>query len=910
MKAKHVFMSLVLPTVLAACTADDFMTEQGNANLSDRPVVGNVEFILPGADTRVGVEGDGYKWTESDKLGAALMDTWSKPDADDIYTISNNLFTNYRYDYVNGSFTNSNAVFVEGNYFIYAPFNADQKREGLAYSINNVQESGEDGTKSLTDNQFFLDHVFVEQGNSAVEVDPIQVFPRIVLNAIYEGSKDVLINKIVIKATDKFGVNGKVTPAETLTAQYDALSGLGATEISGKGFAASDYQVVTTGSNLAKTYDAYKKAVADLNVKYTLPEGKKKGDLVNPNVVDFYTADASAKADNMTLIYSVPAADVKGILVAPVEEEHSESNVTIEIYTNKGLVTIAGAAGNLMSNNFVLDSDVADYPTTSTVTGTGLLDDAQRAIAYTGVKDYIAGVKAGKSQNVTVKFKDDAILVPPTLTVTSTEELKYYLNNWYAGKKGLIAPGAGNVVTVTADPAEGETIELDGEVLAFIQNSANPVIKFVGDVVIPADADASTLNNIVKGTADLNVVNKGVQNWTKAATFTEIVNEGELTVGTGAQDETATYTVTTVENKGTMTVNKAISATIYNDNMLTLNANVGKVRNGSDNSGADKEDGNHTATLTVNKGTVTTLFNYAKVSVPAGKTATITNLSNYYQVAVAGTLTTEGTSKSEKATNGKEGDAVITVAAGASWIVDGTSFTNSGAVENKGTITVMSTFDNNGSVENYGQIACASGAAFNNNKDMHVYAESITLISDNQDAEIVVEQGVTSINVAGTNQGKITFVVSTQEGLESIPDIANSLRITASSIQFAKDFNTGNEYDYVEFMPAGNMTISVAEGGVSFANVEFTAGNSNKTFTLNSNLTASEKLTIDAKSKVIINKTLTFGSTTASNFTNKGEMLIIGTLHFSNIASTSSGDVTLGKYLFAGGSAATNITWQ
>lgn len=902
MKAKHVFMSLVLPSVLAACTADDFVTEQGNLNLSNRPVVGNVEFVLPGAETRVDVENGKYKWTENDKLGAALMDTWNSGSD---YTISDNLFTNYRYDYVNGSFTNSNAVFVEGNYFVYAPFNANQKREGLAYSINNVQEAGEDGTQALTDNQFFLDHIFVAQGNASVEVNPIAVFPRIILNAQYEGSEDVQINKIVITdLTGKFGVNGKVKPAST-SVSYNVLDNVNPTGIPSAGFNAGNYKITTTG-DLAQAYTKYKLAINDLNVKYTLAEGESEKDFVNPNIAAFYAADAETKAETMTLKYTVPSDDVKAIMVAPIAEAHAESNVTIELYTNRGLVTIAGNAST-MSNNFGLDTDVATYPTNL---GDGLLDKAQMAVAFTGVKDYISGVKAGKSQNVTIKFKDDAILVPPTLTVTSTEELKYYLNNWYAGKKSLIAPNAGNEVVVTAAPAEGEAIELDGEVLSFIKNTAaNPTIKFVGDIVIPEGADATTINYIEKGSADLNVINKATQNWTVAGEFTTLTNEGTLTIGTGAVDETATYTVTTINNNNSLTVNKAIGTglTDYVNNLGTLvaNANI----NANVINGTVDVDGNHTAKMTLNTGSVTILTNYAEFEVPAGKNVTVQKIENYYNAVISGTLRTATVSKSLNAAG-----ATITLNEGAKWnVADSQSgFENNGTVTNKGTITVDEKFTNKGTVNNYKQIACSDGASFNNEKLMNVYANSITLISknDDPDAEIIVEQGVTTINVAGEDKGKITFVVSSQKGLESIPTIANSLRITAAEIDLSELNNA--KITFVEFKPAGNMSITCkSDDNVnSFNVVTFTADSAEKQFNLSGNLTAAEKLTIGTNATVVINDKLTFASARGEDFVNNGSMLIIGTLNFSAIAVADKGTVELGNYLFAGGSASTNITWK
>ncbi len=90
----------------------------------------------------------------------------------------------------------------------------------------------------------------------------------------------------------------------------------------------------------------------------------------------------------------------------------------------------------------------------------------------------------------------------------------------------------------------------------------------------------------------------------------------------------------------------------------------------------------------------------------------------------------------------------------------------------------------------------------------------------------------------------------------------------------------------------------------------FTAGETNKTFTLNGKLVAGGKVNIDAKANVVINNELEVTTTTGSDFTNSGTMLIIGTLNFSGIEESGKGDVTLGNYLFAGGTAETNIKWK
>lgn len=924
MKARHLFVTLFLPSVFMACTADDWTTEQqGNPALQGRKVVGDITFVAPDADTRVVYDPEtmGLKWTSADKLGAALMDETTDGEN---YNLVDKVYTNYLYTYENGVFTNGNATFVEGNYFIYAQYRDQARTGGLAYFINPDQETGtNDKMQSWYDNQMFLDHVFIAQGaDNQVEINPLGVFPRTRFDLKYEGSNynDLVINKIVVKdANGKFNVVGALTPESTHTANYSPLGTYEITAINSSGVTKNDYENST--ATIADAFNLYKKAKADLGVKYTV-NGVEAKDVkfVSPILANYFDATKDAKdATAMTLNFSEPANFVQGFMILPLSESHTNTKLTFEIYTNKGMVTIAGTSSD-MSNAFTMN-DVVDYPTSAVVSGTTLQDKAQRAINFTGVyATFVTGLVSDVQQNTKINFKDDAILVPSEITVSDTEELVYYLQNWYANKKGNVVGGDENTVTVTAAPKANSTVDINATVLEFIKNdAANPVVKFVGDIVIPEGADATTINYIKKGSDDLNILNKATQNWTATAEFTTLTNEGTLTIGTGVANETATYTVPTVTNNGTMTVNKALVAghTINNNNVLTLNANVETVSNGKANSSATSNDANHNATLTINKGIVNSLSNNALLNIPVAKTAEVKALYNRYKITIEGYLNVSTTaSDSKNATYGTTGDAEITVSEGATWAI-GANFDNKGIVTNNGTITVNSgIFTNNGTVNTIGQIACASTGKFNNANDMNVSgANSITLISDNQNAEIIVSEEVSSIFVAG-NQGKITYIIESQDGMNTIPAIANSLRITSGSINLQNFSNIsrvsagGKEIVYVEFMPS-TATINIncnTTTGNEFKNVAFTAGTTAKTFNLFGNLTADTSLNIGANASVVINNNLTFAAASETGFTNDGQMLIIGKLNF--VFSKPSDTSFLGTYLFAGGDAITNITWQ
>lgn len=897
MKTKHFLMALALPAVFAACTADDFVTGQPeNPNLANRTVVGNISFVSPDvANTRL-IWDNGLKWTETDKLGAALMDqTNGQSDADPTknYTIVDKLYSNYRYDYVNGSFVNGNAQFVEGNYFVYAQYNAEQTRTGLAYSIPTNQEDGIDGRDSWYKNQMWLDHIFVKQGDKNVEVNPIAVFPVVAFKAMYEGTNSgVEIRKVVVTdGTAQFAVNGTVQPSSK-EITYDALKNL--KSVSFAEGSADDYKKASAAATLADVFNLYKKAIEDYGTKYTTESPIT--DIVNPNIANFFVADAE-KSPTLTLNYTDPKASVNSVMVVPQSAARTATNLKFEIYTNKGVVTISGTEDN-MSKQFALSAK-KDY---TTVDGAALNQKAFNAIRYNDGfnKAFLAAVTAGQMEKVEIGFKDDAILVPATLTVSDTEELKYYLTNWYAGKKGAIVGDDSNTVTIKADPASGKTVDVDNEVLAFMANAANPSLKFEGTVTIPAETSADALDKIVKGNSDLNIVNNAVLAWTdKAHTFTAITNNATLTIGQN-DDKSAEDFVGNLTNLGT----------------LTLYANVTEIINGSSTLPI-----NTTATLNLNKGTVTTLTNHAVVKVNG--TVTVTGLTNNNELTVVkGTLTT-GT--------GSVNNHAITVSEGAEWTVsDG--FNNIGSaddaeaatIENNGTITVTGgTFNNkkstastnqvNAKITNNGQIACSGEGSFTNSGDMDANANSITLITTNaKNAEVVVADGSAYINVP-TNEGKITFIVTEQAALKAIPSSANSLRITAT-IDLKDLDNTGSGIKYLEFRSDKAMTITcnTEPKKSAFDHVIFNGGSaaSPVSFVVKNDLTANKTLEVKENARVTIENKMTFAATDGGDFTNNGSLLIIGTLDFSGIEEKDKNSVNLGTYLFAGGSADTNITWK
>ena len=925
-------MALALPTMFAACTAEDVLEQGSSVNMAARKAVGEISFINSDIQSRL-VYNNGLKWTETDKLGAALMDEWKgtttpeTPSKD--YQVVDKIYSNYQYDYDGTGFSNGNAVLVEGNYFVYAQFNKNQKRSGLAYSIEANQETGT-GYDAWYKNQFFLDHIFVKQGDSQVGVNVLPVFPKVNMSIAYEGANNgVEVRKVIVKdATKKFALEGAIVPSTKTGVNYSALANVTPNAVSGKNFKASDYTV--TNGTLADVFNAYKKALKDCGEVFTLGENESILNFVSPNVVDFI--GNTTLSENMTLHYTTPAASVKGVMILPLSEAHDAANLVFEVYTNKGLVTIAGT-DITMSSAFTFSGavneetgNVKDY---EEITQTGpayLLINAANDIRYNdGIqKAFVAGMAADGLQKVEIGFKDNAILVPNTLTVSTTEELEYYLANWYTGKKDQIVSATSdkNTVTVIAAPAEGQKVEINNTVLAFVKNANNPNLKFEGSIEIKAGTNSEAINYIAKADNNLSVVNYATQVWTATQSFTSLTNKGTLTVGTGvtsgASADKATYTVTNaIVNEGTLTVKKALAGAnkVYNVGTLNVNANLTALVNGSlkDAPAATEIIATAAANLT-NAATVSALNNYATVD---ASNATIGTLTNNATVNVDGTLKVTGVSVNKSAIAIAE-NSVLRVTGKFENAAEATITNNSSL----NVSTANGELTNNGKIINNGEASCnADGAKFINNADIDAKANSITLVSlNNAGAEILVADNTALVTIpnASTSEGKVTFIVDEQADLAVIPSCANSLRVTAATIDLRdakpstqdKDDITMTSKKHIEFRSKVTMNITYFGDGTTFENVYFNADGATSEVRFNTygNLTASKSLTLSKNAMVIVNNNLNYQSNTA-NFKNEGRLYVIGMLKFLAISKPSTEGLAFMGNVYCTGGETANISW-
>ena len=77
MKTKHLFFTMALAGIFAACTNDDFLENgpaQGTVTGQERPTISGVTLNIDEANTRVVLGNNGYQFEEGDTISALLMD--------------------------------------------------------------------------------------------------------------------------------------------------------------------------------------------------------------------------------------------------------------------------------------------------------------------------------------------------------------------------------------------------------------------------------------------------------------------------------------------------------------------------------------------------------------------------------------------------------------------------------------------------------------------------------------------------------------------------------------------------------------------------------------------------------------------------------------------------------------------
>ena len=233
MKAKHLFFAMALPGLFAACTQEEWTSNEANNSLelAKRHNAGVVEFTIDGDEAETRFNHELGRFDNGEEIDLYLMDELTgncdNGDANhmhgyntsvqcwkyfnvwnELYTLKDYAQTRYPFAYDETSQTWKNcATLLEGNYFAMHPSNEKiTNRKDVWHYINPVQGFSKDGEfyKLAMDNQFWLGYtpIYRDEDRTGEMTLPLSMQPVMTvlkLNIGNKGSTDVIVDKIVFK---------------------------------------------------------------------------------------------------------------------------------------------------------------------------------------------------------------------------------------------------------------------------------------------------------------------------------------------------------------------------------------------------------------------------------------------------------------------------------------------------------------------------------------------------------------------------------------------------------------------------------------------------------------------------------------------------------------------------------------
>lgn len=635
MRTKHILSAFMLGALAVACTNEEFETMGNAPELSNRVEIGNVTLALGGdeANTRfeVGPNFNDLTAAVGDEVGACLIDAPNavfgadnyKKDAKYGYDITSYISTNYSFKF-NGNAWNSEAKMVEGNYMFYAPYNPKHAtRASITAQLNPVQQLAKnaDGTidalstiKELKESGevMAVSHVFINAADSktvTTSLMPIYAYPLVSLKNSYKETPqgattavatDLVINQVVISKTGGFPTEATFKFADDAKTAISAGAGLV------KGLANFSY-VDVADDDKVKT---------------------KKGLFVEKNgSKDIYTADllnsASKTAAAIVIkapesAYTLKAGATTQFHVVIPAADYSSNELTIAVYTNKGVFEVNNIDGSIAAGKRYPKSE---YNADGTVIAQGEAGDAAAGDTYT----FDMTTANGSSASVVASTADLATLIANTDAATTTTLTVAPLNT-------DVQVNAAVMSAIKAKSNTNFTVKFTAPVTIATSVSTNKKVEFAagaeiteGTITLGGGADFITgeMLNVKGGTVTID-----------GATFTAATienNGGALTVKsniTSLENKSGSVSVPNVvtgtftNNGGTLTIGdgekisdaaKTFSNTIANTKgTLEVKANTVATISSNGEKGIINNNGNATVTENVANGTIN---NYGILSV-------------------------------------------------------------------------------------------------------------------------------------------------------------------------------------------------------------------------------------------------------------------------------------------------------
>lgn len=507
-------MTMLLPTVFAACTSDEFESYENNS-LSQRKELGQVTFNLSNGEAQTRWDGS-FLPEVSDVFGAALVDNYLGENAteQDIadgkkwqlnYRITDYIQTNYPFTY-NGSYWASEANLVEGNYVFYAPYSQNhQSRKPIQYQTPVAQtltvENGKIVANSAMESvakgeyPFYIAYQFLDAANDnrniSLEMRPIFAYPKFTFKN--NKSEAVTITRILVQDE-----NGAIVES----GNFD------------------NNKVV---NNMRNTKDGAWGGSLETNMKGGLQTEDLLGNVKKTNLVraDLTSAVTVAKGETAEFSIVLPAMTF------------AQDELTVYFVTESGKAyTYTNATSAI-----------------TTVPGR----------RYPAEDYQLSGeLKSSAGQLLTKTLESSDVLTDAPYIVTSKQELIDAINSTPASSTSLELTLAGEV-------------DFDSEVLSTIAERLSQPVKFVGDINIIGGTESAPLNIDQKVIFDNATIESGnVKFNNNVLAYANVTVEEGAALSVDKIDNAATSTII---NKGKLTLNCAVKD-VENNGALVLGTNA------------------------------------------------------------------------------------------------------------------------------------------------------------------------------------------------------------------------------------------------------------------------------------------------------------------------------------------------
>lgn len=630
MRTKHVLMTTALMALFAACTNDEFISNEQGIQSGDaalRPTVDVALNVLGdgAADTRLTYDGQYHFEDNKDVIGALLMDklvgterpfddleAWEEKPWLTRYELVDYINTDYPFTRKNGQWS-TDAKMLEGNYFFAFPFASYDGYREAVHSIGEQVQHGQDINKAYAENQFFIGYSRIHAGTQGEEVmnaslELVPVLGTVGIQVKNVGTEDLTVKKIVLATEVDYSKEENKGKGLSTLLKIDPTNAMYKGSIDGAentaGYILDNSKLDDWADKAGQKYFNYAnyEEMQNVNGEWQYIDKFNEryevgGDLVNNTEK---SANYNRREALRKVVKGVESSDQRAELtienspvLKPTEyanfaimaniyeyDATAENEIYAYIYTDRGLVNKVPLAGV----NFEVDQ----------TGGSGANNKGVTVISNNPL------VKIDPNHKITIAFAVDnnSAQAPNNMKVYNEEDLAQLIE-WNENNQRIYQATLMNNMTLTKEMSDMLTangwsktqmiITTDDKKLEIAADAAKNILDYVlvdGNVEVLGNIELGT-NSFVNGEYDFSSIESatGLAKYTADDQKLTIAEGASVTVSsaieyksTGAKKKQA---LVVAENEGTLTIDKNVDKLTVTENKGEMNVNAIASLNGT-----------------------------------------------------------------------------------------------------------------------------------------------------------------------------------------------------------------------------------------------------------------------------------------------------------------------------------------